>query len=365
MINVEYNQLGPLLSSQGDRGGDVPDPKTGYSPYPGNANIIVVELGSYARTLGGEDAGVVDEFVNPKYKDGPDRSEFKKPTRLECMMQDLPKLFRKEMGGEARIGFTVFERWFTFSPAKVSASCAFARARARVRVSVRVFGGRAIGSIVGMRASGPSLRPVVSLPPPPPAVARSRNAPASSQNSLATGVEDVRGGGRAPGTMSSAESDKYVQNQRKLRHAGADIRVTPDDGLVPVAGIPVTPGPRVILCPAFAVTQREVLEKIGGGCRVSDRSSLVLEGEGLRLTNLDLDGALVIRTGPDCDVTVDGLVVRNGGCEIVEVGDGEDVPEEVAIRGYTMRKHEVMEIIISEPGRYRIGPDGVVERLAE
>jgi hypothetical protein len=34
----------------------------------------------------------------------------------------------------------------------------------------------------------------------------------------------------------------------------------------------------------------------------------------------------------------------------VEVGEREDVPEEVAIRGYTMRKHKVMEIIINEPG---------------
>ena len=119
MINVEYNQLDPLLSSQGDCKGDVPDPTTGYSPYPGNANNIVIEMGAYAKTLAGEDKGVVIEFVNPKYKDDK-RTEFKKPTRLECMMQDIPKLFQKEMGSEANIGFTMFDRWFTFSPAKVS-----------------------------------------------------------------------------------------------------------------------------------------------------------------------------------------------------------------------------------------------------
>jgi UDP-sugar pyrophosphorylase len=165
--------------------------------------------------------------------------------------------------------------------------------------------------------------------------------------------------------MSSAESDKYIQNQRKLRHAGVDIRITTDDELVSVAGIPVTPGPRVILCPGFAITQREILEKIDEGNVVSDRSSLVLEGEGLRVKNLDLDGALVIRTGHDCDVTVDGLIVRNRGYELAEVADVEDVPEEVAIRGYTMRKHEVMEIIINDPGRYVVGPDGEVKRVEE
>ena len=68
-INVEYNQLDPLLKTQGDRKGDVADPATGYSPYPGNSNILVIGMDAYAKTLRGEDQGVVVEFVNPKYKD--------------------------------------------------------------------------------------------------------------------------------------------------------------------------------------------------------------------------------------------------------------------------------------------------------
>ena len=31
--NTEYNQLGPLLEALG-KGGDQPDPETGYSPFP-------------------------------------------------------------------------------------------------------------------------------------------------------------------------------------------------------------------------------------------------------------------------------------------------------------------------------------------
>lgn len=119
VINVEYNQLDPLLKTQGDCKGDVADPATGLSPYPGNANNIVIGLDAYAKTLRGEDQGVVVEFVNPKYKDET-RTEFKKATRLECMMQDIPKLFQKELGSDVNIGFTMFDRWFTFSPAKVS-----------------------------------------------------------------------------------------------------------------------------------------------------------------------------------------------------------------------------------------------------
>jgi UDP-sugar pyrophosphorylase len=106
VINVEYNQLDPLLRSQGDGKGDVCDPSTGYSPFPGNANNLVIELKAYTKTLHGED------------QKG-SRTEFQKPTRLECMMQDIPKLFQKEMGTDAKIGFTMFDRWFTFSPAKV------------------------------------------------------------------------------------------------------------------------------------------------------------------------------------------------------------------------------------------------------
>jgi UDP-sugar pyrophosphorylase len=190
----------------------------------------------------------------------------------------------------------------------------------------------------------------------------SQLSPNPAQNSLDAGVEDVKKGGKAPGTMSSAESDKYIQNQRKLKFAGVDIDVTQEKDLVMVAGIPVTPGPRVILCPGFAITQREVLAKIHGG-KVTRRSTLVLEGEDLKVRNLDLDGALVIRTGHDCDVTVDGLVVRNKGCDIEEIPEGAaDVPEEVAIRGYTLKKHELLEIIINEPGKYLIGADGVIKK---
>ena len=35
--------------------------------------------------------GMVPEFVNPKYAT-PAKDVFKSPTRLECMMQDFPKL---------------------------------------------------------------------------------------------------------------------------------------------------------------------------------------------------------------------------------------------------------------------------------
>lgn len=40
MINVEYNQLDPLLRATGHPDGDV-NCETGYSPFPGNINQVI------------------------------------------------------------------------------------------------------------------------------------------------------------------------------------------------------------------------------------------------------------------------------------------------------------------------------------
>ena len=88
-LNVEYNQLNPLLLSTGDKKGDVAD-ADGLSLYPGNVNTFIVRSDIYLKILN-ETKGVIAEFVNPKYKDDT-KTTFKKPTRLECMMQDYPKL---------------------------------------------------------------------------------------------------------------------------------------------------------------------------------------------------------------------------------------------------------------------------------
>lgn len=43
VINVEYNQLDPLLRATGYRDGDV-NCETGYSPFPGNINQVKSEF---------------------------------------------------------------------------------------------------------------------------------------------------------------------------------------------------------------------------------------------------------------------------------------------------------------------------------
>ena len=301
VINVEYNQLDPLLQSQGTS--DVNDPSTGFSPFPGNANNLVMELSAYARTLRGEDQGVVLEFVNPKYKDDT-RTDFKKPTRLECMMQDIPKLFQKELGASAtRIGFCLFDRWLTFSPAK---------------------------------------------------------------NSLESGQEAVEKGSTAPGTMSSAESDLYISNQHKLVTAGVKVTETKDPKKwVTVAGIRVTPGPFIVLGAKFAVTHRILESRFpnGSAVTISDRSTFVVEGKHITIESMDLDGALVLEAGPETHVTVRGLKVQNEGWERQELDGAQDYPERVRIRGYTLARKGTAEYRLTEPGHFVIDESGEVKKV--
>ncbi|KAK9072628.1 hypothetical protein SSX86_009063 [Deinandra increscens subsp. villosa] len=111
VINVEYNQLDPLLRATGHSDGDV-NCETGYSPYPGNINQLILELGPYIDELS-KTGGAIKEFVNPKYKDST-KTEFKSSTRLECMMQDYPKT----LPPSARVGFTVTDPWLAYAPVK-------------------------------------------------------------------------------------------------------------------------------------------------------------------------------------------------------------------------------------------------------
>ena len=109
--NIEYNQLDSLFKEKYNGIGDVPNEK-GFCDFPGNLNVLVFRLEPYINILH-KTKGLVPEFVNPKYVDET-RKKFKAPTRLETLMQDVPKLVHN---GET-IGNTYFDRWFCFSACK-------------------------------------------------------------------------------------------------------------------------------------------------------------------------------------------------------------------------------------------------------
>ena len=100
------------MKEKWNKDGDIAN-EDGYSHFPGNTNTLVFRIPDYVATLE-KSRGVIPEFVNPKYANA-ERTVFKAATRLECMMQDYPKLLSS---ASSKVGFTTYETWYCFSPAK-------------------------------------------------------------------------------------------------------------------------------------------------------------------------------------------------------------------------------------------------------
>jgi UDP-sugar pyrophosphorylase len=260
-INVEYNYLDPLLRETVSPAGDVAEPN-GFSRFPGNINLLVVRLAPYLRVLESS-GGVIAEFVNPKFADA-SRTAFKKPARLETLMQDLPKSFSS---GE-KVGVTVFDRVWCFSACK---------------------------------------------------------------NNLAEADAKVSAGG-PPESASSAESDFHLAGRMKLRAAGMEVLDAP---VQTIHGVPITPGPRVILRPSFALTLADVRARIRGGS-IFGNSTLILEGDTTLEHVVIPDGSTLV--AKDATLKNQTIPVEENSYRLVELTDAEmsspEVPESLRIRGY-------------------------------
>mmetsp|Transcript_41941 Transcript_41941/g.98286 ORF Transcript_41941/g.98286 Transcript_41941/m.98286 type:complete len:665 (-) Transcript_41941:313-2307(-) len=291
VINVEYNQLDALLQAT-EVGGDVAD-ESGYSPYPGNVNTLILSLKPYMAALQAT-GGSMPEFVNPKYANA-ERSVFKKPTRLECMMQDFPKLLRSG----APVGFTDFERWFSFSPVK-----------------------NAIEEAVSAHAKG-----VYAASP------------------------------------GAGEEAVYAANARLLRLAGAAVAPSepPREFLgLPLALKPaIALSPRF----ALTVEELFSRVPGGAAVAISSRSTLVLDGAvELHSLELDgalviHAGAGVRVRVRDCKVINAGWEFRpieEGACAAAEA---------IAIRGYVVSRIETVEISEDTPGDYELIDGGVLRKI--
>jgi len=243
--------------------------------------------------------GVISEFVNPKYADEA-KMKFNDPTRLECMMQDYPKL----LDPSVPVGFSEFERWTSFSAVK---------------------------------------------------------------NNIKDAVGKQKQTGAAE-SGASGEFDIYRCNRKLLAAAGVEIAV---DGKQEVySGITVPGGARVVLAPSFGQTRAAVRQRVTGKVRISDRSTLVLEGD-VTLKNLDLDGTLVVRARPGASLTIDGAVVVNKGWQFLSVDEtpeycgelkcAEKNPcsqhpphkpdEKYLIRGFTLLRTEQTTVDVHSPNQ--------------
>lgn len=276
-INVEYNQLDPLLKSNGQPEGDVSG-EDGYSPFPGNINVLVFRLKEFQNVLK-QSGGAIPEFINPKYADE-SRETFKKPTRLECMMQEYPKL----LSPSAKVGFTQFERELSFTAVKNNI----------------------------------------------------KDAASKQQQGL------------PPESASTGECDIYAINRKLLRLAGANIEENKE---TTYSDITVTDGPKVILSPSFKSTLNELNQKIGN-LNINKDSTLILDGENIKIEDCDLHGTLVIKSIPEAKVTIKSLSVVNKGWSFKTVS--ADAEESLQIRGYELNRNEQRILIFDEAGEYII-----------
>ena len=248
----------------------------------------------------GEDLGVVDEFVNPKYKDDA-KCDFKKPTRLECMMQDYPKLLRREVPG-AKVGFTTFERWVAFSPAKNALDAARASsakgepAGAAGSAEFEVYAAHA--TRLGLATAGE--------------VAATRTL---------SGVAGLFGGPKVVLLPSFA-----------LTQADVDAKVTPGSLDLDADAVLVLDGANIAVESA----------KVSGG---------------LKVVNKRADASVVIR---DLVVSNGGLA----HVEIPDADIPAAKPFE-RIRGYKAVDAGVLVVEVAEPGHFLLSKDGQLTKLAD
>ena len=82
--------------------------------------------------------------------------------------------------------------------------------------------------------------------------------------------------------------------------------------------------------------------------RISARSTLIVSGPDVRLTNLDLDGTLIIRAVPGAHVEIRDLAVKNKGWAMEPLkGGGARAPEELRVRGCVARAHPAAPVLHS------------------
>ena len=103
--------------------------------------------------------------------------------------------------------------------------------------------------------------------------------------------------------------------------------------------------PRVLWTPTFAATFRELAEKVNGSClALSNKATLILEGDRCEIQDLKLDGAMKITGSLGEKVTVDGLNVANKGYQLKEAKDYEE-REIILLKGFEfMNKLQVKNL---------------------
>jgi len=302
-VNVEYNLVDSLLRSTiSPDEGDVNGPN-GYSQFPGNMNQLIFALKPYFESLK-ETAGMVPEFVNPKYVDD-SRTAFKSPTRLECMMQDYPLAMRKTTSSRdlERIGVTVY-----------------------------------MDSTVETKLRSLTHR---------------LYAPAKN-NIFEGAAKSVKGIPDA--TCTSSELAIYACNCLMLKDLGCKVDGPQNSNY---GGIEQPEWPHVVLkprfCPLFSILKEHIRKPFD--VWISQNSTLVVDGKNIFFEGpVHLDGILVILAVDDAVVRLSSVSVQTKPLRpFVEVDPGDKNESEIhRIRGFKARRQEQEPVVVefTEPGEF-------------
>jgi hypothetical protein len=116
------------------------------------------------------------------------------------------------------------------------------------------------------------------------------------------------------------------------------------------------------------VTPGEIVSKFKAGqdvagkqqVTISDRSTLVLDGGGITIGNLNLDGALDVKAIAGVKVHIDDLAVENLGYSFQQIKAPKNKKrkpryrEELMARAFYIKKDEVFKTKYSVPGVYEL-----------
>eukprot|EP00656_Telonema_subtile_P016409 TRINITY_DN18664_c0_g1_i2.p1 TRINITY_DN18664_c0_g1~~TRINITY_DN18664_c0_g1_i2.p1 ORF type:complete len:432 (+),score=117.05 TRINITY_DN18664_c0_g1_i2:116-1411(+) len=155
-----------------------------------------------------------------------------------------------------------------------------------------------------------------------------------------------------PFSASSSEMDLYSANARVLEECG--MMVEPATNYF-FNQMPTKVPPRVVFYPDFAPSLEKVISSVRGGS-ITQRSTLVIEGDNITIENLELDGCLWIKSAPGGHVHIRDLVVVNDGWSMTPLDgvflepqpmhrqaaflEAQAAPESLKIRGFKLHKRD-------------------------
>jgi UDP-sugar pyrophosphorylase len=161
------------------------------------------------------------------------------------------------------------------------------------------------------------------------------------KNATEDGVQ-LQQAGTAPGTAATGEADQLAAPRAMMRAIGCHVEDAAEECY---RGIKVTLGPAIVLKPSFVTAPAEYKTKFPtpDKVKISARSTLVVNGSGVTIEQLDLDGALVIDCPEGKTLKVNRPdQIKNAGW--VRVRDEESTDEVIRMRGYRLDRKETERI---------------------